>query len=75
MRIYQVHLIEVGNKPHRFPNLSSGGGIDPAADLDAVDNKIHHRLHTHRLDDIEACLERGSAWRHLTAPFDDMLGA
>src|SRR5215471_14597776 len=74
-RIDQVHLIEVGNEPHRFPRLPSGGGIDPAADLDTVDNEVHHRLHTHRLDDIEACLERGGGWRHLSAPFDNMLGA
>jgi len=73
--IDQMHLVDVGNESHRLANISRGGGVDPTADLDAVDEEIDHRLHTHRLDHVEARLEGRCAGRNFAAPLPDVLGA
>ena len=69
-----MHLVEVGHEAHRLPDSSRCGGIYSAANLHPVDDEVDHRLHAHRLDDVEACLKGGGAGRHLPAPFDDMFG-
>ena len=42
--------------------------IDPAANLDPVDDEIDHRLHAHRLDDVEPHLERRAPGAARRAP-------
>src|SRR3984893_15690390 len=64
-RIDKVHLVEVSHEAHRLPGGTGGGGVDPATDLYPVDDEINHRLHAHRLDDIEPCLGGGCAGGHL----------
>src|SRR5260370_41923371 len=53
LRIDQMHVVEVGNERHRLAGLAGDGRVDPAAHLDAVDQEVDHRLHPHRLDDVE----------------------
>ena len=70
-----MHLVEVGHEAHRLPDGACGGGIDPGANLNAIDDEIDHRLHTHRLHDIESCFEwHGSGYR-LAARLGNVLGA
>ena len=71
--IDQMHLVDVGNESHRLANISRGGGVDPTADLDAVDEEIDHRLHTHRLNDVEARIEGGGVRWRIPALLDDVL--
>ena len=58
------------------PAFLAAVGIDPAANLDAVDDEINHRLHAHRLDHVEQDLERHPArLQSRRARLDDVLGA
>jgi hypothetical protein len=56
-RVDQMHLIEVGNKPHRLADGAGRRWFDTAAYFDPADEEIYHRFHAHRLDDIEPRLE------------------
>src|SRR5215471_7009878 len=73
-RVDQMHLVEVGNEPHRFTNRPRRGRLDSATDLDTVDEEVDHRLHPHRLDHVEPGLERRGTGRHIAASFSDVLG-
>ena len=70
-----MHLIEVGDEPHRLTDLARCGGIDPRADFDAINDEIDHRLHAHRLDDIELYVEHRRSRRDLAALLDETLGS
>src|SRR5947209_13448277 len=74
-RIDQVHLVHVGDKRHGLAGVPCRRRIDAAADFDAVDQEIDHRLHAHRLDDIELDVEGNVARREIAALLDHMLGS
>ena len=68
-----MHLVKVGDKPHRLTHAARGGGVDPPTNLDPVDDKVDHGLHTHRLDNVQPRIEGGCTGRYVSAPFDDVL--
>src|SRR5579863_9026648 len=68
----QMHVVEVGDERHHFARLPGRSRVDAAAYLDPLDDEIDHRLHPHRLDDVEQNLEVGAAGRQSAALFDDI---
>src|SRR6516225_1622337 len=71
--IDQVHVVEVGVKPHRLTRPAGGRRLDASADLVAVHGKEHHRLHSHRLDHVERYRELAARVASFPAWLRDML--
>src|SRR5579884_307206 len=68
-RVNQVHVVEVGDERHRLAGIPGRLRRDAPADFGAVDDEIDHRLHAHRLDDIELRLEHRRSGRNVAALF------
>ena len=56
------------------PALPAAAGSTRPQTSIALDDEIHHRLHAHRLDDVELHRKRHRARRRVAAAFGDVLG-
>src|SRR5277367_5624805 len=74
-RIDQMHAVEIGSEQHRLADETRRGRVYSAAHLDPLDDEINHRLHTHRLDDVESRGERHNAGSGLPTRLGNVLRA
>ena len=69
-----MHLVEVGDEPHRLTNAARSSRIDPAADLRALKGKIDQCLHSHRLGDVQQGVERLDTGFEMRVGLGEMFG-
>src|SRR5262245_43989659 len=73
-RIDQVHVIDIGMQTHFGACIAGTVWLDTAAELGPVDGEEDHRLHAHRLDDIQSNFEIAPIGAAVVARLSDVLG-
>src|SRR6185503_7655221 len=65
---------DIGVQAHFGPCIARAAWLDPAAELRALYGVEDHRLHAHRLDDIQGDLEVTPIGATIVARLGDVLG-
>src|SRR4029078_1415206 len=72
-RVDQVHVIDIGLQAHFGACIARAARLNPAAVFGAVDGEEHHRLHAHRLEDIQSDVEIATVGAAVVARLGNVL--